>query len=79
MLKIELIQDKKSKTINIDNEKYPISAAKLSKHQSTFTLSKTKRGKRPFKSKHMIHSNVQVFGSVFDSLIAQHDNRFSAL
>lgn len=43
------------------------------------TLSSTKRGKRPFKSKHIIHSKVQVFGSDFDSRIAQQANKFSAL
>lgn len=43
------------------------------------TLSKTKRGKRPFRSKQINHSNVQMFGSDFESRIAQHANRLSPL
>lgn len=36
-------------------------------------------GKRPFRSKHMIQSNVHVFGSDFDSRIAQQPIKFSPL
>lgn len=44
-----------------------------------FTFSKTKRGKRPFKSRHISHSNVHIFGSFLDSRIAQHAIKFSPL